>query len=95
MGDILFSSNHNIHKSLSGHCFLVSDPLIDMDFTKIFQSKGLKCKNKVHMNFYEFDKKSISNVYIGKTHFKNHEFEMVQNQMMNHYLSWNIFSKRI
>ena len=27
--DILFSSNHNIHKSSSGHCFWVSDPLID------------------------------------------------------------------
>ena len=24
-----------------------------MDFTKIFQLKGLKPKNKVHMNFYE------------------------------------------
>ena len=27
--DILFSSNHNIHKSLSGLCFFASDPLID------------------------------------------------------------------
>ena len=27
--DILFSSNHNIHKSLCGRCFLGSDPLID------------------------------------------------------------------
>ena len=27
--DILFSSNHNIHKSSSGHCFWASDPLID------------------------------------------------------------------
>ena len=27
--DILFSSNHNIHKSLSGHCFWATDPLID------------------------------------------------------------------
>ena len=27
--DILFSSNHNIHKSLSGHCFWASDPLIE------------------------------------------------------------------
>ena len=25
------------------------------------------------------------------SHFKNHEFEMVQNQMMNLYFSWNIF----
>ena len=27
--DILFSSNHNIHKSSCGHCFLASDPLIE------------------------------------------------------------------
>ena len=27
--DILFSSNHNIHKSSCGHCFGASDPLID------------------------------------------------------------------
>ena len=27
--DILFSSNHNIHKSSSGHCFWASDPLIE------------------------------------------------------------------
>ena len=27
--DILFLSNHNIHKSSYGHCFWASDPLID------------------------------------------------------------------
>ena len=27
--DILFSSNHNIHKSLYGLCFWASDPFID------------------------------------------------------------------
>ena len=27
--DILFSSNHNIHKSSSGLCFWASDPLIE------------------------------------------------------------------
>ena len=27
--DILFSSNHNIHKSSSGHCFWASDPWIN------------------------------------------------------------------
>ena len=27
--DIFFSSNHNIHKSSCGLCFLASDPLID------------------------------------------------------------------
>ena len=26
---ILFSSNHNIHKSLCGFCFWAADPLID------------------------------------------------------------------
>ena len=30
--DILFSSNHNIHKSLYGLCFWASDPLIDKYF---------------------------------------------------------------
>ena len=28
--DILFSSNHNIHKSSHGLCFWASDPLIDI-----------------------------------------------------------------
>ena len=27
--DVLFSSNHNIHKSSSGLCFWASDPLIE------------------------------------------------------------------
>ena len=27
--DILFPSNHNIHKSSYGHCYWVSDPLIE------------------------------------------------------------------
>ena len=27
--DILFSSNHNIHKSSYDHCFWASDPLIE------------------------------------------------------------------
>ena len=27
--DILFSSNHNIHKNWYGHCFWASDHLID------------------------------------------------------------------
>ena len=48
--DILFSSNHNIHKSFHGLCFLASDPLIH---SKIYQSKGLKPKNKGRTNFYE------------------------------------------
>ena len=28
--DVLFSSNHNIHKSWYGLCFWASDPLIEM-----------------------------------------------------------------
>ena len=50
--DILFSSNHNIHKSSYGLCFWASDNLM-IDFTKIFQLKGLKLKDKGHTNFYE------------------------------------------
>ena len=30
--DILFSSNHNIHKSSHGLCFWASDPLIDKSY---------------------------------------------------------------
>ena len=33
--DILFSSNHNIHKSLCGLCFWSLDPLIDRFYKKI------------------------------------------------------------
>ena len=51
--DILFSSNHNIHKSSFDFCFWASDPLIDRFYFKFFQLKGLKPKNKGHMNFYE------------------------------------------
>ena len=43
--DILFPSNHNIHKSSYGLCF--------WDFSKIYQLKGLKPKNIGHTNFYE------------------------------------------
>ena len=50
--DILFSSNHNIHKSSCGLCFWASDALI-VDCNKTFQWKGLKPKNKGHANFYE------------------------------------------
>ena len=50
--EILFSSNHNIHKSLRGLCFWASDPLID-SLLKFFQLKDLKPKNKGHANFYE------------------------------------------
>ena len=33
--DILFSSNHNIHKSSYGLCFWASDPLIDRYLSNI------------------------------------------------------------
>ena len=42
---ILFSSNHNIHKSSYSLCLI--------DSTKIYQLKGLKPKSKGHTNFYE------------------------------------------
>ena len=51
--DIFFSSNHNIHKSLSSLCFWASDPLIDRYCSIIYQLKGLKPKNKGHTNFHE------------------------------------------
>ena len=50
--DILFSSNHNIHKSSYGFCIRASDPLL-IDFAKRFQLKGLKPINKGHTNFFE------------------------------------------
>ena len=43
---ILFSSNHNFHKSSAGLCFWASDP-------KIHLLKGLRGINKGHKNFYE------------------------------------------
>ena len=46
--DILFLSNHKIHKSLCGLCFLGF-----RHFNwNILVSKGLKPKNKGHTNFY-------------------------------------------
>ena len=46
--DILFSSNHNIHKSSCGLRYWASNPLIIKN-----RLKGLKPKNKGHKNFYE------------------------------------------
>ena len=42
---ILFSSNHNIHKSSSGHCFWASDPLID-EFYYILSIKGSEAQKQ-------------------------------------------------
>ena len=41
--DILFSSNHNIHKSWYGLCLLASDPLIDRFYLRL--RILLKCFN--------------------------------------------------
>ena len=60
--DILFLSNHNIHKSLCGLCFWASDHLIDRSYW-IFQLRGLKLKNKVFMNVV-FWRKIISNTHM-------------------------------
>ena len=51
--DILFSSNHNIHKSSSDHCFCASDPLIDI-FLRNLSIKGSEDQKKNgQTNFYE------------------------------------------
>ena len=44
----VFSSNHNLHKSLHGISFWASDP-----FWKIYQLKCLNPINKDHAKFYE------------------------------------------
>ena len=63
--DILFSSNHNIHKSSHGLCFWASDPLIDK-FYKNLSIKGSEAQkqrpNEIVWMLW-FDEKSISNVY--------------------------------
>ena len=43
--DILFLSNHNIHKSLHGICFWASDPLIDK-FYKNLSIKGSEAQKQ-------------------------------------------------
>ena len=43
--DILFSSNHNIHKSLYGFCFWAPDPLFDR-FYKNLLIKGSEAQNR-------------------------------------------------
>ena len=45
MLDIVFSSNHNIHKSLHGLCFWASDPLIDK-FYKNLSIKGSEAQKQ-------------------------------------------------
>ena len=50
--DMIFSSNHNIHKSLCGICLWASGPLIDR-FYKNLSIKVSEDQKKCHMNFYE------------------------------------------
>ena len=60
--DILFSSNHNIHKSLYGLCFWASDPFIDR-FYKNLSIKGSETqKQRWHelLWMFWFDEKSIT-----------------------------------
>ena len=45
-----FLSNHTIHKSICGLSFRPPDPLF-IDFTKIYQLKGLESKNKAKRIF--------------------------------------------
>ena len=52
MLDILFPSNYIIHKSHVAFTFGLQT-LKSIDFSKIYQLKGMKPKNKGHANFYE------------------------------------------
>ena len=73
MLDILFSSNHNIHKSSCGLCFWDSDPLIE-NFYKNISIKGSEAqKQRPHELIWIlwFDKKSISNVCSAKSFSRN------------------------
>ena len=62
--DILFSSNHNIHKSSSDHCFWASDHLIDGFYLNhsIKWSEAQKQRSDELLWMLWFDEKSISNV---------------------------------
>ena len=61
--DILFPSNHNIHKSLYGICFWASDPLIDRFYYDLFikGSEAQKQRPYELLWILWFDEKSISN----------------------------------
>ena len=50
--DILFSSNHNIHKYSHGLCFWASDPLIEK-FYRNLSIKESEAQKKGQTNFYE------------------------------------------
>ena len=60
--DILFSSNHNIHKSSYGLCFWASDPLIDKYYSNlsIKGSEAQEQRPEKLLWMLWFDEKSIS-----------------------------------
>ena len=60
--DILFPSNHNIHKSSYGLCFWASGPLIDRFYwsLSIKGSEAQKLRPHLLLWMLWFDKKSIS-----------------------------------
>ena len=62
---ILFSSNHNIHKSLCGLCFWASDPLIDRFYYNLSIKGSEVQKQRPHELLWMlwFDEKNISNSY--------------------------------
>ena len=51
--DVLFRQNHKIIKVCLVFVFGLQTLKL-IDFSKIYQLKGLKPKNKGHMNFYEY-----------------------------------------
>ena len=61
--DVLFSSNHNIHKSSCGLCFWASDPLINRFYWNLSIQGSEAQKQRPHELLWMlwFDKKSISN----------------------------------
>ena len=71
--DILFLSNHKIHKSLCGLCFWASDTSNDR-FYKNLSIKGSEAQKQwPHKLLWmlRFDEKSISNVVILIAHYNN------------------------
>ena len=64
MLNILFSSNHNIHKSSHGLCFWASDPLINRFYWNLSIKGSEAQKQRPHELLWMlwFDEKNISNV---------------------------------
>ena len=72
--DILYSANHNIHKSSYGLCFWASDSLIDAFYLNISikGSEALKQRPNEILWMLWFDEKSISNVHTSSSMQKRH-----------------------